>query len=190
MVQSANYTRNNGTVSQLYKKQWYSQPIGQKQWYSQPIIAIILRFRAMALKRVLIDRVSFSIVYMEKKHKTMHEKLKHFVTDSLSRIVKCFSIAMQSLFIFPRRPFNLFFFFLSGNNQQGNFFKLLKLSKTESFSSSGEILLKNTDLHARSLYPIYSLFYFIVFHYWFKSISLNHSIGLNQSQSPFNLLSN
>ena len=34
-----------------------------------------------------------------------------------------------------------------------------KLSKTESFSTSGDILLKITDLYARNLYPIDSLFY-------------------------------
>ena len=56
---------------------------------------------------------------------------------------------------------SVFFYWLIINKE--NFFLMAQAFETESFSSSGEILLKNTDLHARSLYPIYSLFYFIVF---------------------------
>ena len=44
---------------------------------------------------------------------------------------------------------------LAVNNQQGFFFNCPSFRKTESFSSSGEILFKNTDLHERSLYPLY-----------------------------------
>ena len=44
-----------------------------------------------------------------------------------------------------------------------NVYQTLVHLSLSSFLLQGEFLLKNADLHARSLYPIYSLFYFIVF---------------------------
>ena len=64
--------------------------------------------------------------------------------------------------VFCCKQLYLFSFYRLIINKE-NFFNCPSFRKLNCFLLQGKILLKNTDLHARSLYPIYSLFYFIVF---------------------------